>query len=175
MPEELAAAQRTLLAAVTGYPTDTLRTSSALDAVVDVPNPDTAMLGNDPGPVHVTITTTLTPAGGWARTARLSGTNPASGWRYLQRLAAVPSGEHFHALMPVGDRRQPTFVALAPDAATAVLVTTTGQVRDTTRITNGMAVLTSTQDPTTTTFRLRLLAADGHVIYDRVPPTGTEL
>jgi hypothetical protein len=175
LPEDLAAAQRALLAAVTGYPTDTLRTSSALDAVVDVPNPDTAMLGSDPGPVHVTITTTLTPAGGWARTARLSATNPASGWRYLQRLAAVPAGEHFHALLPVGDRRQPTFIALAPDAATAVLVTTTGQVRDTAAISNGMAVLSSTKDPPTTTFRLRLLAPDGHVVYDRVPPTGTEL
>ena len=76
--------------------------------------------------------------------------------------------------MPVGDRRQPTFVALAPDAATAVLVTATGQVRDTARVKDGMAVLTSTKDPTTTTFRLRLLAPDGHTLYDQAPPTGTE-
>ena len=173
-PEDFAAAQRALLAAVTGYPTDMLRTPLALDAVVQLPNPDTAMLGTDPGPVHVTIATTLTPAGGWARTARLSATNPEGGWRYVERLAAVPADDHFHALLPVGDRRQPTFVALAPDAATAVLVTTTGQVRDTARVKDGMAVLTSTKDPTTTTFRLRLLAPDGHTLYDQAPPTGTE-
>lgn len=174
IPEDLAAAQRALLAAVTGYPTDTLRTPLALDAVVDLPNPDTAMLGTDPGPVHVTIATTLTPAGGWARTVRLAATNPAGGSRYVERLAAVPASDHFHALLPVGDRRQPTFVALAPDAATAVLVTTTGQVRDTARVKDGIAVLTSTKDPTTTTFRLRLLAPDGHTLYDQTPPTGTD-
>ena len=173
--DDLASAQRTLLAAVAGYPVGALDTPAARDTVVDIPNPDAGILGSDPGDVHVTIVSTVTADGGWVRTSRLSATSEDSGGQNMEHLAAVPASDHSHALLPVGDMRRPTFVALAPDAATAQLVTTDGHLRDSATVKDGLAILTSTQDPITATFRLRLLAPDGHVVYDDVPPTGTEL
>ena len=173
--DDLATAQRTLLAAVAGYPVGALDTPAARDAVVDIPNPDAGILGADPGDVHVTIVSTVTADGGWVRTSRLSATSEDSGGQNMELLAAVPASDHSHALLPVGDMRRPTFVALAPDAATAQLVTTDGHLRDSATVKDGLAILTSTQDPITATFRLRLLAPDGHTVYDDVPPTGTEL
>ncbi|MFW5470044.1 hypothetical protein ACOCJ4_08380 [Knoellia sp. CPCC 206435] len=171
---ELAAAQRTLLAAVTGHAADTLRTPTALESVVSVPGIEPDRTGDDRAPVQVTVVTTITRDGGWVRTTRLSSTAPDFAPAYLERLAAVPSSDHTHALLPV-PAVAPTFIALGPDAATAVLVTTEGQVRDTATISNGLAVLTSTQDPPATTFRLRLLAPDGHTVYDAIPPISDEL
>ena len=172
--DDLATAQRTLLAAVAGYPVGALDTPAARDAVVDIPNPDAGILGADPGDVHVTIVSTVTADGGWVRTSRLSATSEDSGGQNMELLAAVPASDHSHALLPVGDMRRPTFVALAPDAATAQLVTTDGHLRDSATVKDGLAILTSTQDPITATFRLRLLAPDGHTVYDDVPDrTGT--
>ena len=124
---------------------------------------------------HVTVVSTVTADGGWVRTSRLSATSEDSGGQNMEVLAAVPASDHSHALLPVGDRRRPTVVALAPDAATAQLVTTDGHLRDSATVKDGLAILTSTQDPITATFRLRLLAPDGHIVYDDVPPTGLEL
>ena len=173
--DDLASAQRALLAAVAGYPVGALDTPAVRDTVVDIPNPDAGILGADPGDVHVTVVSTVTADGGWVRTSRLSATSGDSGGQNMELLAAVPASDHSHALLPVGDMRRPTFVALAPDAATAQLVTTDGQLRDSATVKDGLAILTSTQDPITATFRLRLLAPDGHVVYDDVPPTGLEL
>ena len=173
--DDLASAQRALLAAVADYPVGALDTPAARDTVVDIPNPDAGILGSDPGDVHVTIVSTVTADGGWVRTSRLSATSEDSGGQNMEVLAAVPASDHSHALLPVGDMRRPTFVALAPDAATAQLVTTDGQLRDSATVKDGLAILTSTQDPITATFRLRLLAPDGHIVYDDVPPTGLEL
>ena len=173
--DDLASAQRALLAAVADYPVGALDTPAARDTVVDIPNPDAGILGADPGDVHVTVVSTVTADGGWVRTSRLSATSEDSGGQNMEVLAAVPASDHSHALLPVGDMRRPTFVALAPDAATAQLVTTDGQLRDSATVKDGLAILTSTQDPITATFRLRLLAPDGHIVYDDVPPTGLEL
>lgn len=172
---ELAAAQRTLLAAVTGRPADTMRTPTALESVVEMTGVELDGTADSPSPVQVTVVTTITPDGGWVRTTRLSSTAQDFALAYLERLATVPSSDHTHALLPSPAVGTTTFVALGPDAATAVLVTTDGQVRDTATITNGIAVLTSTKDPPTTTFRLRLLAPDGHTVYDAIPPTSDEL
>ena len=173
--DDLATAQRTLLAGVSGYPVSALDTPSALDAVVDLPNPEAGILGAEPGDVHVTVVSTVTADGGWVRTSRLSTSSETSRWATIERLAAVPAGDHSHALLRVGGVLRPTFVALAPDAATAQLITTDGRLRDTATIKGGLAVLSSTKDPITATFRLRLLAPDGHTVYDDVPPTGAEL
>ena len=70
--DDLATAQRTLLAGIAGYPVGALDTPSALDAVVDLPNPEAGILGADPGDVHVTVVSTVTADGGWVRTSRLS-------------------------------------------------------------------------------------------------------
>lgn len=172
---ELAAAQRTLLAAVTGHPAGTLRTPTALESVVEIADIDPGRTGGDPGPVQITVVTTLTADGGWVRTTRLSSTTQGIALAYLEHLAAVPADDHTHALLPSPVHGPPTFIALGPDAATAALVTTDGQVRDTATISNGLAVLTSTQDPSGTTFRLRLLAPDGHTVYDEIPPTPDEM
>jgi len=172
---ELAAAQRTLLAAVTGHPVDTLRTPTARESVVEMTGIDLGGTGDVPAPVQVTVVTTITPDGAWVRTTRLSSTAQDFALAYLERLAAVPASDHTHALLPSPAVGTTTFVALGPDAATAVLVTTDGQVRDAAPITNGIAVLTSTKDSPTTTFRLRLLAPDGHTVYDATPPTPDEL
>ena len=173
--DDLATAQRTLLAGIAGYPVAALDTPSALDSVVDLPNPEANFLGADPGDVHVTVVSTVTTDGGWVRTSRLSATAEGSGWQAMEHLAAVPASDHAHALLRVGDMSRPTFVALAPDAATAQLITTDGRLRDTATVKGGLAVLSSTKDPATATFRLRLLAPDRHTVYDDVPPTGTEL
>ena len=172
---ELAAAQRTLLAAVTGHPADTLRTPTALESVVDFTDIDPGRIGADPGPVQISVVTTVTADGGWVRTTRLSSTTQDFALAYLEQLAAVPADDHTHALLPIPAAGRPRFIALGPDAATALLVTTDGQVRDTATIDNGLAVLTSTEDAPGTLFRLRLLAPDGHTVYDEVPPTPMEL
>lgn len=125
--------------------------------------------------VQITVVTTTTPDGGWVRSTRLSSTTEDFALAHLERLAAVPAADHTHALLPAPVQGHPTFIAIAPDAATAVLVTADGQVRDTATIKNGLAVLTSRQDPPDATFRLRLLAPDGHTVYDQIPPTSDEL
>ncbi len=172
---ELAAAQRTLLAAVTGHPADTFRTPTALESVVDFTDIDPGRIGADPGPVQLTVVTTVTADGGWVRTTRLSSTTQNFALAYLEHLTAVPADDHTHALLPSPAAGRPRFIALGPDAATAILVTIDGQVRDTATIHNGLAVLTSAEDPPGTIFRLRLLAPDGHTVYDEIPPTPNEL
>ena len=172
---ELAEAQRTLLAAVTGRPADTLRTPTALESVVDFTDIDPGHIGADPGPVQLTVVTTVTADGGWVRTTRLSSTTQSFALAYLEHLAAVPADDHTHALLPSPAAGRPRFIALGPDAATAILVTTDGQVRDTATIHNGLAVLASAEDPPGTVFRLRLLAPDGHTLYDEIPPSPKEL
>ena len=169
---DLAASQRALLAAVTGHAADTLWTLSALDAPVDL---DPRATGDDPGPAHVAVVTTITPDGAWVRTARVSGATDDTDGSYPEHLAAVPATDPAHALLPATAGADATFIALAPDAATAALVTTTGHVRDTATISNGLAVLSSTKDPAGTIFRLRLRAPDGHVVYDQIPPASDEL
>jgi hypothetical protein len=172
---ELAAAQRTLLAALTGHPADTLRTPTMLESDVRVPGIERGRPGDAPAPVQITVVTTVTRDGGWVRTSRLSSHAEDFAPAYLERLAAVPASDHTHALLPVPAVGAPTFIALGPDAATAVLVTTEGQVRDTATLSNGLAVLSSSQDPPGTTFRLRLLAPNGHTVYDAIPPVANEL
>ena len=44
-------------------------------------------------------------------------------------------------------------------------------MRDSATVHQGLATLASAEDPPGTTFRLRVLAPDGHVVYDAVPPT----
>ena len=178
---ELADAQRTLLAGATGHRRDSLRTTSLLEATVpaSVIDPDYVgaypdFVGTRPEPLHVTVVTTITPDGGRVRTSRLAGSGRDAPWTYLERLCAVPVTEpHALLLLPTGDH--PGFVAIAPDGATAQLLTQEGHVRDSRTVLDGLATLASAQDPPGTTFRLRVLAPDGHVVYDAVPPLPVEL
>ena len=142
-----------------------------MESVVEITDIDPGRIGAVPGPVQITVVTTVTADGGWVRTTRLSSTTQGFALAYLEYLTAVPADDHTHALLPSRAAGRPAFIALGPDAATAILATTDGQVRDTATINNGLAVLSSTQDPPGTTFRLRLLAPDGHTVYDEIPPT----
>ena len=92
----------------------------------------------------------------------------------MEELVALPADDHTYALLPVS-LTGAKFVALAGQAATAQLVTTDGKVRDTAPVKDGMALLGTTLDPATTTFKLRLLAHDGRTLYDQVPPIGNSL
>jgi len=182
-PADLADAQRTLLAGVTGHPTDSLETTSALEASVPASAIDLDYVGTYPDfvgtraqPLRVTVVTTITPDGGRVRTSRLAGADAGADapWTYLESLSAVPSTDpHALLLLPTGDH--PGFVAIAPDGATAQLLTRDGHVRDSARVRQGLATLASVEDPAGTPFRLRVLAPDGHVVYDAVPPTPVEL
>ena len=71
---ELADAQRTLLAGVTGQAADTLETTSVLEAVVPSETLDPDVFGTGAGPLRITVVTTFTPDGGRVRTSRLAGT-----------------------------------------------------------------------------------------------------
>ena len=170
---DVARTQRRLLAGVTGHSEDSLRTTSVLEATVPADAvPD--FLGTDPGPIRVTVVTTFTPEGGRVRTSRLVGSNPEGAWTYLELLGAVPATDP-HALLLLPTSSAPGFVAVAPDGATAQLVTQDGQVRASATIHEGLATLWTSKDPLGTTFRLRVLAPDGHVVYDEVPPQSEEL
>ena len=57
----------------------------------------------------------------------------------------------------------------------AELVTRAGRVRDSATIRDGLATLTSAEDPQGTAFRLRVRAPDGHIVYDAVPPQPVEM
>jgi len=127
------------------------------------------------GSLLVAVVATTTPDGSRVRTARVTGTLAGGGVQFQERLAVVPANDPTHALWQIGTGPHPTFVALAPDAATAEIVTADGRSRDLAMVRGGMALLSSTKDPVTTVFRLRLRAPDGHVVYDAVPPVGTEL
>lgn len=173
-PDELAAAQARLLAAAGGYTPDTL-TSVTADAMFEMSDPEFDIPGNDPVPVQVAVVTTATPDGGWVRTSRWATTDPNSSGAVMEELVALPADDHTYALLPVGDPSHPAYIALAGQAATAQLVTTDGKVRDTAPVKDGMALLGTTLNPATTTFKLRLLAPDGRTLYDQVPPTGNSL
>lgn len=171
--EDVADTQRRLLAGVTGHSEDSLRTTSVLEATVPADAvPD--FLGTDPGPIRVTVVTTFTPEGGRVRTSRLVGSNPKGAWTYLELLGVVPATDP-HALLLLPTSSAPGFVAVAPDGAIAQLVTQDGQVRASAKIHQGLATLWTSKDPLGTTFRLRVLAPDGHVVYDEVPPQSEEL
>ena len=182
-PAELADAQRTLLAGVTGHPSDSLETTSVLEARVPASAIDPDYVGTYPDfvgtraqPLRVTVVTTITPDGGAVRTSRLAGADAGADapWTYLESLSAVPATDpHALLLLPTGDH--PGFVAIAPDGATAQLLTRDGHVRDSATVRQGLATLASAEDPAGTPFRLRVLAPDGHVVYDAVPPTPVEL
>jgi hypothetical protein len=179
--DQLAAAQRILLAGVTGHRPDSLATTSVLEAVVPASavDPDYVgtypdFVGTHPEPLRVTVVTTTTRDGGRVRSSRLAGSTHDAPRTYLERLAAVPSTDpHALLLLPFG--RHPGFVAIAPDGATAELVTDDGRVRDSATIHEGLATLSSAEDPQGTLFRLRVRAPDGHVVYDAVPPQPVEL
>lgn len=172
-PDELAAAQVRLLAAVGGYAPDTL-TSVTVDAMFEMSDPEIGGSGKDPVPVQVAVTTTATPDGGWVRTSRWATTDANRSGAVMEELVALPADDHTYALLPVS-LTGAKFVALAGQAATAQLVTTDGKVRDTAPVKDGMALLGTTLDPATTTFKLRLLAHDGRTLYDQVPPIGNSL
>jgi hypothetical protein len=171
---DLADRQRILLADVTGLPVGELQTTSVLET--DVPatalDPDPALDGG--ASLRLTVVTTLTPDGGRVRTSRLATTTAEGLWTFVERLAAVPATDP-HALLPLPTGTRHSFVAVAPDGATAQLVTQDGQVRASTTIREGLAPLGTSKDPLGTTFRLRVLAPDGHVVYDAVPPESQEL
>ena len=171
---ELADAQRTLLAGVTGQAADTLETTSVLEAVVPPDTLDPDVVGTGAGPLRITVVTTFTPDGGRVRTSRLAGPAGEGGWTYPERLVAVPSTEP-HALLALPTRTHPSFVAVAPDGATAQLLTLDGRLRDSVTVRGGLATVSSADDPRGTTFRLRVLAPDGHLVYDAVPPRPDEL
>jgi hypothetical protein len=179
--DDLAAAQRILLAGVTGHRPDSLATISVLEAVVPASavDPDYVgtypdFVGTHPKPLRVTVVTTTTRDGARVRSSRLTGSTDDGPWTYLERLAAVPTTDP-HALLLLPTGKHPGFVAIAPDGATAELVTSDGHVRDSATIHQGLATLTSVEDPQGTAFRLRVRAPDGHVVYDAVPPQPVEL
>ena len=171
---ELADAQRTLLAGLTGHAADTLETTSVLEAVVPPDTLDPDVVGTGSGPLRVTVVTTFTPDGGRVRTSRLAGPASRGAWTQLERLVAVPSTDP-HALLPLPTRTHPGFVAVAPDGATAQLLTLDGRLRDSVTVREGLATVSSADDPAGTAFRLRVLAPDGHVVYDAVPARPDEL
>ena len=81
-----------------------------------------------------------------------------------------------HALLPLPTSTAPGFVAVAPDGATAQLVTVDGQCCATApRSTRAWPPCGPRRTPWARTFRLRVLAPDGHVVYDEVPPQSEEL
>ena len=179
--EELAVAQRILVSGVTGNRPDSLATASVLEAVVPASavDPDYVgtypdFVGTHPQPLRVTVVTTTTRDGARVRTSRLAGSTDDAPWTYLERLAAVPAGDP-HALLLLPSGKHAGFVAIAPDGATAELVTEDGRVRDSATISQGLATLSSAEDPPGTAFRLRVRAPDGHVVYDAVPPQPVEL
>ena len=169
--DDLAIAQRDRVATLSGYSAVELDSYLALDAVLE--GPRSVVPGE--GSLLVAVVATTTPDGSWVRTARVTGTLAGGGVQFQERLAVVPANDPTHALWQIGTGPHPTFVALAPDAATAEIVTADGRSRDLAMVRGGMALLSSTKDPVTTVFRLRLRAPDGHVVYDAVPPVGTEL
>ena len=179
--DELAVVQRILVSGVTGNRPDSLATTSVLEAAVpsSAVDPDYVgtypdFVGTRPDPLHVTVVTTTTRDGARVRTSRLAGSTPDAPWTYLERLAAVSSTDP-HALLPLPTGKHPRFVAVAPDGAVAELVTGEGRLRDSARISQGLATLSSAEDPQGTTFSLRVRAPDGHVVYDAVPPPPVEL
>ncbi len=180
-PDQLAVAQRILVSGVTGHRPDSLATTSVLEALVPAsavdPNyvgtyPD--FVGTHPEPLRVTVVSTTTRDGARVRTSRLAGSTDKAPWTYLERLAAVPATDP-HALLPLPTRKDAGFVAIAPDGAVAELVTRDGRVRDSATIRDGLATLTSAEDPQGTAFRLRVRAPDGHIVYDAVPPQPFEM
>ena len=179
--EELAVAQSILVSGVTGNRPDSLATASVLEAVVPASavDPDYVgtypdFVGTHPQPLRVTVVTTTTRDGARVRTSRLAGSTDDAPWTYLERLAAVPAGDP-HALLLLPSGKHAGFVAIAPDGATAELVTEDGRVRDSATISQGLATLSSAEDPPGAAFRLRVRAPDGHVVYDAVPPQPVEL
>ncbi len=179
--DELAVVQRILVAGVTGNRPDSLATTSVLEAEVPTSavDPDYVgtypdFVGTHPEPLRVTVVTTTTRDGARVRTSRLAGSSDDTPWTYLERLVAVPATDP-HALLPLPSGKNPGFVAIAPDGATAQLVTGDGRVRASATISQGLATLTSMEDPQGTAFRLRVRAPDGHVVYDAVPPQPVEL
>jgi hypothetical protein len=179
--DRLAVVQRILVAGVTGHRPDSLATTSVLEAVVPASavDPDYVgtypdFVGTQPESLRVTVVTTMTRDGARVRTSRLSGSTDEAPWTYLERLAAVPA-TNSHALLLLPSGRHPGFVAIAPDGAVAELVTVEGRVRDSATIHDGLATLTSAEDPQGTAFRLRVRAPDGHIVYDAVPPQAVEL
>jgi hypothetical protein len=171
---ELAEAQRDYLSGVTGLHPGTLRVTSVLEAEVprSVLAPD--FVRDYTGPVRVTVVTTLTPDGGRVRTSRLAGESYEDPWTFLERLAAVPLADP-HVLLPLPTRARPGFLAVAPDGATAQLLTLDGVLLDSATVDQGLAVLSGSRDQQGSTLRLKVLAPDGHVVYDAVPPGGQEL
>jgi len=179
--DELAVVQRILVSGVTGRRPDSLETTSVLEAVVPASAIDANDIGTYPDfvgdhrePLHVTVVTTTTRDGARVRTSRLAGSTDKAPWTYLERLVAVPSTDP-HALIALPSGAHPGFVAIAPDGATAELVTVDGRVRDRATIFSGLAMLSAPQDPPGTDFHLRVRAPDGHVVYDAVPPRPNEL
>jgi DNA-directed RNA polymerase specialized sigma24 family protein len=179
--ERVAVAQRILVAGVTGHRPDSLATASVLEGVVPASavDPDYVgtypdFVGTHPQPLRVTVVTTTTRDGARVRTTRLAGSTDDAPWTYLERLVAVPATDS-HALLLLPSGRNPGFVAIAPDGAVAELVTSDGRLRDSATIRDGLATLTSAEDPQSTEFRLRVRAPDGHVVYDAVPPRPVEL
>ncbi len=179
--ERVAVAQRILVAGVTGHRPDSLATASVLEGVVPASavDPDYVgtypdFVGTHPQQLRVTVVTTTTRDGARVRTTRLAGSTGDAPWTYLERLVAVPATDS-HALLLLPSGRNPGFVAIAPDGAVAELVTSGGRLRDSATIRDGLASLTSAEDPQSTEFRLRVRAPDGHVVYDAVPPRPVEL
>jgi hypothetical protein len=101
------------------------------------------------------------------RTTLLARATDQAPWIYLERLAAVPATDRTPLLLPSGS--SPSFVAIAPDGATAQLLTLDGRVRDSATIHNGLAILASADPRQGTSVRLRVRAPDGHVVDDEVP------
>jgi hypothetical protein len=179
--DQLAVAQRILVSGATGNRPDSLETTSVLEAEVPgaAVDPDYVgtypdFVGGRPASLHVTVVSTTTRDGGRVRTSRLAGPTDQAPWTYLERLAAVPAADP-HALLTLPTGNHPGFVAIAPDGAVAELVTRDGRVRDSATIHDGLATLSSVEDPQGTTFRLRVRAPDGHIVYDAVPPQPVEL
>jgi hypothetical protein len=171
---ELAEAQRDYLSGVTGLHPGTLRVTSVLEAEVPRSALGPDFVGGYTGPVRVTVVTTLTPDGGRVRTSRLAGESFEDPWTFLERLAAVPLADA-HVLLPLPTRTRPGFLAVAPDGATAQLLTVDGVLLDSATIDQGLAVLSGSRGPESNIFRLKVLAPDGHVVYDAVPPHSEEL
>ena len=135
---------------------------------------DDIIVGTHLQQLRVTVVTTTTRDGARVRTTRLAGSSDDAPWTYLERLVAVPATDS-HALLLLPSGMNPGFVAIAPDGAVAELVTSAGRLRDSATIRDGLATLTSAEDPQSTEFRLRVRAPDGHVVYDAVPPRPVEL
>ena len=171
--DDLATAQRTLLAGVSGYPVGALDTPSALDAVVDLPNPEAGILGADPGDVHVTVVSTITADGGWVRTSRLPpATKPPGGT--IERLAAVPAGTTHTPCCgsgacsgPRSSRSPPTPPPPSSSPPTASCATPPPS--------RAVWPPSLHQGPDHRHVPAAPAAPDGHTVYDDVPPTGTGL